>query len=88
MEIAGTFFSMGYEDQYEKKTRKKIVCFKVRAQNSTKINHFLLIFVHEFYHENKRKEIMLYTVGKEIYSSTRINQQFFGNNFFLQTFNA
>ena len=59
------------KDRHEtnkKKLEKKIVCFKV--QNSVKISHFLLIFVHEFHRENKRKKIMLYTVGKEIYSST------------------
>ena len=56
-----------------KKSRKKIVCFKVGAQINAKISHFLHIFVHEFHHENKRKEIMLYTVGKKIYSSTKMN---------------
>ena len=56
MEIVGTFFSMGYEDRNgTKKTRIKIVCFKDGAQNSAKISHFLLIFVHEFHRENKIK---------------------------------
>ena len=74
MEIAGTFFSMGYEDRNKtKKLGKKKGCFKVGAQNSAKISHFLLIFVHEFHRENKVKEIMLYTVGKKMYSSTKIN---------------
>ena len=59
------------------------LCFKYKKiymKNSAKVSQILLIFVHEFHHENKRKDIMLYTVGKEIYSSTKINQPIFLKN--------